>query len=106
MVDFDKLIINCSGILCMDASLKFNVHIEENIFLEDGTPIFVLRIVENRETYTFGKSYVFNLSSDQMEASYFELSDDIKAMEADSAEFQAKLKHRHLNLIPVDFLVQ
>lgn len=40
MVDFDKLIINCSAITCMDASLKFNVHIEENVFLEDGTRRF------------------------------------------------------------------
>lgn len=40
MIDSKNLNINCSGILCMDASLRFNVHIEDTEFLSDGTRRF------------------------------------------------------------------
>ena len=64
----------------------------DDIFLDSNTPIFVLRIVESREPRIYGKSYVFNLSSDQMEASYFELSDDINTWNEEIHNFKMTLK--------------
>lgn len=63
----------------------------DDIFLNSDTPIFVLRIVEDPKTYTFGKSYVFNLSSKQNEASYFELSDDINKWNEEIYSFKQAL---------------
>ncbi len=71
---------------------KINDYYLDAIFLEDATPIFVLREVTNREMHEFGKSFVFYISEDGSESAYFELSDDIQNWNEEIHNFKASLK--------------
>lgn len=61
------------------------------IFLEDATPIFVLREVTNREKHEFGKSFVFHISDDRSEATYLELCNDIQNWNEEIHNFKLTL---------------
>ena len=64
----------------------------DDIFLEDTTPIFVLREVTNRDRHEFGKSYIFHIPKDDSNVTYLELSDDIQNWNEEIHNFKATLK--------------
>ena len=64
----------------------------DDIFLEDSTPIFVLREVTNREKHEFGKSFVFHVPDDGSEATYLELSNDIQNWNEEIHNFKITLQ--------------
>lgn len=70
---------------------NINDYYLDDVFLDDTTPIFVLREVINREKHEFGKSYVFNMEDERLEASYFELSEDINKWNEEIHNFKMTL---------------
>ena len=73
---------------------KINDYYLDTIFLEDATPIFVLREVTNRERYEFefGKSFVFCISDDKSNVTYLQLSDDIQNWNQEIRDFKISLR--------------
>ena len=74
------------------ANYEIDDYYIDAIFLEDATPIFVLREVINREKHEFGKSFVFHIPDDSSKATYLELSDDIQNWNEEIHNFKATLK--------------
>lgn len=70
---------------------KIDKYYLDAIFLPDATPIFVLREVESWEEITFGKSYVFSLPTEEREATYLELSNDIQNWNEEIHNFKTTL---------------
>lgn len=71
---------------------KMDDYYLDAIFLEDSTPIFLLREVVNREKNRFGKSYIFYIPDDISKATYLELSDDIQDWNQEIYDFKKKVK--------------
>ena len=70
---------------------QINDYYLDAVFLEDGTPIFVLREVLDREQYEFGKSFVFYISEDSSDTIYLELSDEIENWNEEINNFKTTL---------------
>lgn len=71
---------------------KLEDYFLDTIFLEDATPIFVLREVTNREKHEFGKSYIFHIPEDDSNITYLELSDDIQNWNEEIHNFKITLQ--------------
>lgn len=69
----------------------------DDIFLEDATPIFVLREVTNREKHEFGKSYIFHIPEDDSNITYLELSVDIQNWNEEIHNFKITLQGNTAN---------
>lgn len=76
-----------------DIGYEINDYYLDAIFLEDATPIFVLREVIDREQYEFGKSFIFYIPDDDSNATYLQLSDDIQNWNEEIHNFKLTLTH-------------